>query len=79
MSTTFGVKIEDEVIPVARRSGIGNGRVGINFTNKLAKLLPLNTPVEPIDNSAQGVKTIGDLFFLEKHGTFNVEINGGNK
>ena len=79
MSTTFGVKVEDEVIPVARRRGIGNGRVGINFTNKLAKLLPLNTPVEPIDNSAQGVKTIGDLFFLEKHGTFNIEIDGGNK
>ncbi len=70
MSTTFGVQAGDELIPVARRNGIGESRVSISFTNPLARLLPSDTPVVPMDNTAQGVETIGDLFYLETHGTF---------
>jgi hypothetical protein len=67
MSTTFGVQAGDELIPVARRNGIGDGRVGITFTNPLARLLPGDTPVVPMDNTAQGVETIDDLLYLEAY------------
>ena len=55
MSTTFGVEIKDDVIEVAFRSN------GMRFTNELAHLLPDNTPVIAMDNSQQGVHTIGDI------------------
>ena len=77
MSTTFGIKInkevlrnpymknpedfsdsinEDEIItPIAFRSG------GIRFTNPIAHLLPDELEVIPMDNSAQGIETIGDI------------------
>jgi len=63
MSTTFGVKIPStgEVEPIARRVGIGNGEVEIWFTNPLAELLPNDLKVEGIDNSNQGIHTIGDI------------------
>jgi hypothetical protein len=63
MSTTFGVKIPStgEVEPIARRVGIGNGEVNIYFTNPLAELLPDDLKVEGIDNSNQGIYTIGDI------------------
>lgn len=63
MSTTFGVKIPStgEVEPIARRVGIGNGEVNIYFTNPLAELLPDYLKVEAIDNSHQGIHTIGDI------------------
>ena len=70
MSTTFGVQVGDELMPVARRNGIGEGRVGITFTNPLARLLPSDTQVVPMDNTAQGVETVGDLLYLETHGMF---------
>ena len=70
MSTTFGVQVGDELMPVARRNGIGEGRVGITFTNPLARLLPTDTQVVPMDNTAQGVETVGDLLYLETHGMF---------
>ena len=70
MSTTFGVQVGDELMPVARRNSIGAGRVGITFTNPLARLLPSDTQVVPMDNTAQGVETVGDLLYLETHGTF---------
>ena len=78
MSTTFGVKNGDEIIPIARRFGIGDGKVGITFTNEIAELLPPNTPVEPIDNTAQGVRTIGDLIYLKHYGTFKGQISETN-
>lgn len=75
MSTKFSVHIsnekielEDDSLPnsideydenfieVAFRYGSG-----IVWTNKLAKLLPNNTPVYPMDNTAQGIYTIGDI------------------
>lgn len=57
MSTVFAVEVdgEDEPIEVAFRSN------GIRFTNPIAKLLPDNTPVIPLNNSAQGIYTIGDI------------------
>ena len=70
MSTTFGVQVGDELMPVARRNGIGEGRVGITFTNPLVRLLPSDTQVVPMDNTAQGVETVGDLLYLEAHGMF---------
>jgi len=65
MSTTFGVKIpkeqslnnEEEIIEIAFT---GNG-VGFRWLNDLAKILPNDTPVIPLDNSAQGIFTIGDI------------------
>lgn len=60
MSTTFGITIEGEEIEVARRVGSKNG-AEMWFTNPLASLLPDDTKVEPLDNSAQGIYTIRDI------------------
>jgi hypothetical protein len=63
MSTTFGVKIPStgEIEPIARRVGIGNRKVNVYFTNEIAELLPDDTEVEAMDNSPQGIFTIGDI------------------
>ena len=63
MSTTFGVKIPStgEIEPIARRVGIGNGKVSVYFTNEIAELLHDDTEVEAMDNSPQGIFTIGDI------------------
>jgi hypothetical protein len=65
MSTTFGIVIptkeNEEPIEIAHRHGIGNGKVAIDWLNPLAYLLPDDTPVIPLDNTAQGVYTIGDI------------------
>ena len=63
MSTTFGVKIPStgEIIPIARRVGIGNGKVRLTWTESIAELLPNNLEVEAIDNSNQGINCIGDI------------------
>ena len=59
MSTTFGVNIkkgdQDEVVEVAFRSN------GMRFINDLAHLLPDDTPVIALDNTPQGIHTIGDI------------------
>tara|TARA_R110000751_G_scaffold1756_1_gene6382 strand:- start:217 stop:486 length:270 start_codon:yes stop_codon:yes gene_type:complete len=59
MSTTFGVNIkngdQDEIVEVAFRSN------GMRFTNELAHLLSEDTPVIALDNTPQGVYTIGDV------------------
>ena len=60
MSTTFGVAIKnnnkiEDVVEVAFRSN------GMRFTNPLAQLLPDETPVIALENSQQGVHTIGDI------------------
>ena len=57
MSTTFGIRIPTtgEVIEVAYRTNY------VRWKNKLAHLLPNETKVEPLDNSAQGIYTIGDI------------------
>lgn len=62
MSTTFGVKVpslydedEFETIEVAFRS------FNIRWRHPLAQLLKDDTKVIPMDNSAQGIHTIGDI------------------
>jgi len=57
MSTRFGIRIPTtgEEIEVAFRSN------EIRFTNPLAHLLPNKTKVEPLNNTAQGIYTIGDI------------------
>jgi len=62
MSTTFGVRVlslEDELdveyIKVAFRSS------RVIWTNPLAILLADDVEVEPLDNTAQGIHTIGDI------------------
>lgn len=63
MSTTFGVKIPStgEIKPIARRIGIGNGKCDVFFTEPIAELLPHNLVVIAMDNSEQGISTIGDI------------------
>jgi len=57
MSTTFGIRIPTtgEVIEVAFRTHY------VRWENPLAHLLPDETKVEPLDNTAQGIYTIGDI------------------
>jgi hypothetical protein len=57
MSTTFGITIPetDEEIEIAFRSNY------VMWINPIAHLLPDDTKVEPLDNSAQGIYTIGDI------------------
>lgn len=61
MSTTFGVKIPnvEEIQEIAFRSN------GIYWSGKhgfiLAQVLSDETPVIPLDNSAQGIDTLGDI------------------
>ena len=70
MSTTFAVEVGDKQIEVARRRGIGNGEVAIIWLNDLVEILPDEIVVVPIDNSAQGVETLGDLRYLHIHHKF---------
>ena len=51
----FAFGIENGIVDVAFRSN------GIHFINSLASLLPDDTPVIPMDNTAQGIYTIGDI------------------
>jgi len=72
MSTTFGIEYGDEVIEIARRIGIGDGKVMIVWENDLFRKLSPDTPIVPIDNTPQGVKTIFDLLVLERYGTLSL-------
>ena len=65
MSTVFAVYVGDgavpeedteNMIPVARRVGSG-----MYFINSISKLLPDDVKVYPVDNTAQGIYTIGDI------------------
>ena len=63
MSTTFGIRIPstNEIKPIARRVGIGQSKVEVWFTEPLAELLSDELEVTAIDNSNQGINTIGDI------------------
>ena len=63
MSTTFGIKIPSTgvIIPIARRVGIGNGKVSVYFINSLAELLNDDLEVVAINNTPQGIFTIKDI------------------
>lgn len=56
MSTTFGIITKDKEVKVAFRT-----YKHIEWLDPLAHLLPDETKVEPMDNSAQGIFTIGDI------------------
>ena len=58
MSTTFGVKIPqtNEIKEIAFRSS-----AGMRWLNALGQLLPDNTKVIALDNSAQSIETVGDI------------------
>lgn len=74
MSTLFGIfksgahiVLEDDCLPIEYKEDDfeivafrGNG-TGFRWKNELARYLPSNTKVYPIDNSAQGIYTIGDI------------------
>ena len=73
---------EFERIDIAHRSGVGNGLVKIKWFDISIKELKIiqsmlkdnnlklsDLQVTAMDNTAQGVKTIGDLFILDDFGT----------
>jgi hypothetical protein len=72
MSTAFGIHrlgkiidLKDDCLPDYEEQFIqvairGNG-TGIRWTNDIAKFLPDDLKVYPLDNSAQGIYTIGDI------------------
>ena len=76
MSTTFGIlkdgckndRDEDNYIKIAHRAGIGKDKVGITWLNESHDVLSNDTKVHPLDNSAQGVETMGDLRRLHLYG-----------
>jgi hypothetical protein len=57
MSTTFGIRIPStgDVIEIAHRT------FSIRWLNPIAHLLPDETKVIPLTNTAQGIYTIGDI------------------
>ena len=65
MSTTFGIIMgegdEEETIEIAHRRGVGDGSVEIRWKCKMAKFLPDDTFVNALDNTPQGIETIGDI------------------
>ena len=63
MSTTFGVKIPStgEIKPIAKRVGAGKAKVSVWFTEPIAELLPDELEAIAIDNTSQGIYTIGDI------------------
>ena len=84
MSTTFAIIKENREgekvrFDIAHRRSIGGGKCGIkwyNINSVLDAILMLNgytdkknIPVVAMDNTAQGVETIGDLITLDEHGS----------
>ncbi len=63
MSTTFGIRIPstNEIKPIARRVGRGQGKVEVWFTEPLAELLDDDLEVIAIDNTNQRINTIKDI------------------
>jgi len=73
MSTTFGInttdfkdfELVDDEIPywinknIFERVAFRSNTIG--WGNDMARFLPDNTKVYPLDNSAQGIYTIGDI------------------
>ena len=60
MSTTFAVNIKNKKVNVAIRHN--GGRIEIN--NELLRIVDRKRKVYPIDNTQQGIRTVGQL--LEK-------------
>ena len=63
MSTMFGLKLPSgKMTEVAFRHGIPGNKVQIDILNPLLVLMPTETEVYALDNSAQGISTVGDIF-----------------
>jgi hypothetical protein len=76
MSTTFGIKLPDnKITEVAFRHGIGNNMIQIDISNPLICLLPKDTPLIAIDNSNQGINTIGDLLKKDSRKIIKYDID----
>jgi len=69
MSTTFAIRSRNplKTTEVAHRFGLG-GNKGVGITWLTKKKLTDNTKVFPLDNTAQGVETVGDLKKLSLNG-----------
>jgi len=65
MSTTFAIRTYNplKTTEVAHRSAGPNGTLRIKWLTK--KVFPDNKKIFPLDNSAQGIRTIGDLRKLQ--------------
>tara|TARA_Y100000389_G_C17410980_1_gene490900 strand:- start:718 stop:1125 length:408 start_codon:yes stop_codon:yes gene_type:complete len=58
MSTTFGIRLQHgETLEVARRVG----GIGLSWTEEWAHMFPPDTKVIALDNTPQGIYTIGDI------------------
>ena len=73
MSTTFGVKDPNTgiITEIAFRDNGGRFR----WLHELAKILPNEMKAIPLDNTAQGIKTVGDI--RKKIDEFGFFSNGG--
>jgi len=75
MSTTFAIRTNNgEVRDIARRVGGSNG-ASIVWLDAMAELLPVSTKVEAINNSPQGIFTIGDIKYHIDHQNVNRETS----
>ena len=63
MSTIFAIISEEtkEPIEIAHRYNIGQGKVAIKALHPVLPLLNEDLEVVAIDNSSQGINTIGDI------------------
>ena len=57
MSTLFAIKVKDEFENVAKRHNGGR----IELFNKLLLLINKNVKVYALDNTPQGIYTVGDI------------------
>ena len=64
MSTKFGVLVDGKYEEVAFR---GNYSRGTRWLNPIAKLLPDETELAALDNTPQGIYTIGEFKEALKH------------
>ena len=55
------IYVNNNILIVDKQAEIKQNDWRIRFTNLLASLLPDDTKVIPMDNSAQGIFTIGDI------------------
>lgn len=73
MSTTFGVK--DPNTGVITEIAFRDDRGHFRWLHELAKILPNEMKAIPLNNTAQGIKTVGDIRKeIDEFGFFS---NGG--
>ena len=93
MSTTFAIIMNNEDgdktrVDIAHRTSAGGGKVNIkwydislydvkNMSDYFGDTAIKDIPVHAMDNTAQGVQYLGDLFTLDKYGDFKKVANYG--